>query len=408
VQANIGIHEKFHVDLAANQLTRHQQLSTELVRQGADLLIWPESSYPYYFLRQQSHDWPDGDPKQVQHGFTKPILFGALTLGGKYPYNSALLMDAGGNVRGAFDKNILMVFGEYIPYYEHMRWLQELIPETSNFARGTEVAVLDLDGVKIGPMICYEDIFPSFGRRLMQLDPHLLVNITNDAWFGRTSEPYEHLALSVYRTIETRLDLVRAVNTGVSAFIDSTGYVVWKGPTVDSDEIAPPFTHIAEAAVQTPQKIYARLGEWFGSLCLALTLFLGLRARARAGTPLDWRLVAFAAGALAAVLVATASLSGHPLLALEILARRHVGETKLTFDTGVWLLPAALLGCIAAGLVAARKPLECAVAVLVVMVGPALAVGTLEGEQAGLVISAILGILVARAAGKILRRYRPA
>src|SRR5207302_7934136 len=162
------------------------------------------------------------------------------------------------------------------------------------------------------------------------------------------------------------------------------------------------YTNIAEAAVQTPQKIYARLGEWFGSLCLALTLFFALRARSRAGRPLDYRQVAVAAAALAGVLFAVTALSGHPILALEILARRHVGESKLTFHTGVWLLPAAFFGCIAAGLAAARKRLEAASAVVVVLVGPALAAGTLEGEQAGLVISALLGTGVALGAAKLL------
>jgi apolipoprotein N-acyltransferase len=414
VQANIGIHEKFHPNLAADQLETHQQLSLKLIQQGAELLVWPESSYPYYFLRQQAHDWPAGDRRQVQRGFDKPILFGSLTLSDKYPYNSALLLDATGNLRGHFDKNILMVFGEYIPFYEQMQWLHRLIPETSNFARGTDVAVLPLersplatsggDGktINLGPMICYEDIFPSFARRLVPLEPNLLVNITNDAWFGRTSEPFEHLALSVYRTIETRLDLVRAVNTGVSAHIDSTGRVRWKGPAVDPDEgPTPPFIHIAEAAIQTPQQLYARLGEWFGSLCLALTLFLGLKARSRAGQPLDWRTTGRSAAALFGVLVAVASLSGHPALALQILARRHVGESDLTFATGVWLLPAALLGCVAAGLIARRRRLEAAVAVVIVLVGPALLFGTLEGEQAGLVISAMLGVTVAFIAGKL-------
>jgi apolipoprotein N-acyltransferase len=411
VQANIGIHEKFHPDLAANQLSLHQKLSVELVNQGAELLVWPESSYPFYFFRHQGHDWPPEDRKQVQRGFNKPILFGALTLGGKFPYNSALLLDGTGNLRGRFDKNILMVFGEYIPFYERMQWLHELIPETSNFARGTDVAVLPLERpegvVNLGPMICYEDIFPSFARRLVPLEPNVLINITNDAWFGKTSEPYEHMALSVYRTIETRLDLVRVVNTGVSAFIDSTGRVIWKGPVVDSDdEGAPPFIHIAEAAVQKPQKLYSRLGEWFGGLCLLLTLALGVRARARAGVPLDWRTVGLAAAALLAVVLAVASLSGHPILALEILARRHVGESKLTFQTGVWLLPAAFLGCLAAGMVAARKRLELAAAVILGLAGPALAIGTLEGEQAGLVISAILGVLVALATAKVFRKLR--
>jgi apolipoprotein N-acyltransferase len=294
-----------------------------------------------------------------------------------------------------------------------MKWLHDLIPATSNFARGTDVEVLPLerkDGtVNLGPMICYEDIFPSFGRRLVSKSPNILINITNDAWFGRTSEPYEHLALSVYRTIESRLDLVRAVNTGVSAFIDSTGRLRWKGPAVDPDEApAPPFIHIAEAAVQEPQKIYATLGEWFGALCLLGTALVGLRARAKSGAPLRWKVVAQAAGALAATLVLITAFSGHPVLALEILARRHVSDVQQAFSTGLWLFPAALIGCIAAGIVGARAraKLEMAVAVLLVLAGPAILFGSLEGEQAGLVISVILGILVAGGAARVYRKVK--
>src|SRR5262249_49859364 len=147
VQANIGIHEKWRPDLAATQLLRHQQLSADLAKKGADLIVWPESSYPYYFRRTQATDWPPDAAERVQRGSDKPILFGTLPLGAAapYPYNSALLLDGNGQIRGAFDKNILMVFGEYIPYYEHMKWLHELIPETSNFARGKDVAVMPLE-----------------------------------------------------------------------------------------------------------------------------------------------------------------------------------------------------------------------------------------------------------------------
>src|SRR5205814_5021079 len=99
--------------------------------------------------------------------------------------------------------------------------------EMSNFARGSSVTTFPFGPWRLAPMICYEDIIPSFGRRLVAQEPppNLLVNITNDAWFGATSEPYEHMALAVYRAVEHRLDLVRAVNTGVSAVIDATGRV---------------------------------------------------------------------------------------------------------------------------------------------------------------------------------------
>ena len=356
---------------------------------------------------------PD-DPQRAQRGFHTPLLVWHAHPGGSspYPYNSALLLDGNGTIRGHFDKNILMVFGEYIPFYEQMGWLHKLIPETSNFARGTDVEVLPLERaggtINLGPMICYEDIFPSFGRRLVDKDPNILINITNDAWFGRTSEPFEHMALSVYRTIEMRLDLVRVVNTGVSAFIDSTGRVIWKGPAVDPDESAAAALHQhrrgrgadAAEALRAPGRVVRRaLSDHHRAArrsrprdCgLADSLARGGAGRGRAERRAAHRRVAV----------------GPPrLLALEILAHRHVhADAKLAFSTGLWLFPAAALGCVAAGIAASRvaggaAPLEAAVAVLLVLAGPALTAGALEGEQAGLVISVMIGILVAQAAGR--------
>jgi hypothetical protein len=388
------------------------------------------------FRRDQAHDWPDEDPRKAQRGFTTPLLFGSLTLGGAspYPYNSALLLDKDGNVRGQFDKNILMVFGEYIPYFDQMKWIKEYIPEVSNWARGTDVAVFPLElasgrQARVGPMICYEDIFPSFGRRLAKKEPNLLVNITNDAWFGRTSEPYEHLALAVDRSVELRLDLVRAVNTGVSAFIDSTGRVYRKSRSVDPDEqpSAPPVTLLDEVAVQAPSTIYASLGEWFGGLCLALLLYLGARARAESGRPIRWELAAAGAGALLVTTVALVALLAGPSrvgLGLELLAHRTVDRTgggaageaaQVAFRTGLILILAVALGCLVSGAVVVRRarelrPLETAVGVLLILVLPAVTLGTLEGEQAGLVIGAACAVGIALLGGRLARRAgaRPA
>jgi apolipoprotein N-acyltransferase len=414
VQANIGIHEKWVPRLAQTQLEVHQRLAQDLERRGAQLVVWPESSYPYGYARDQAHDYRYGDPRRAQTGFATPLLFGSLTSGGmsRDPYNSALLLDATGNISGIFDKNILMVFGEYIPYYDQMKWLKRYIPELSNWARGTDVAAFPLtlpSGRKIlvGPMICYEDIFPSFGRRLTKLKPNLFVNITNDAWFGRTSEPYEHLALSVYRAVESRVDLVRAVNTGVSAFIDSTGRVYDKSPSVDPDETpdARPVGLLNEVAIQEPLGFYAFAGEWFGGGCLLLLAILALRARAIAGQPVRWPLVGLGAGVIAGAIVVGALVLSGPsrvLLALRLVAHLPLGAAAgdAAFSTGVRLAPVVAIGCALAGVLIARRArararLEAALAVLAVLAVPALAVGTLEGEQAGLVIIALAGIGVA-------------
>jgi apolipoprotein N-acyltransferase len=427
VQANIGIHEKWRPHLAAQQLFVHQALSQELEKRGAELIVWPESSYPYAFTRDQHADYPPGDQRRAKVGFKTPLLFGTLTQGGAapYPYNSAMLLDENDQVRGLFDKNLLVVFGEYIPYYEQMKWVKRLIPETSNWARGTDVEVFPLDmkgGGKalVAPMICYEDIFPMFGRRLAAKRPNLLVNLTNDAWFGDTSEPWEHMSLAVYRAVELRLDLVRAVNTGVSSVIDSTGRVVAKTRVVDPDRPPKPRpeTLLEEVAVQEPSTIYARLGEWVGALCLLFVAMLGWRARTKAGLPVRWMLVAQGAGALLVVVllgVLVTSGPGDVGFALELLALRPqpLGIEDRVFAVGVRLVGVVALGAIVAGVTvaraAARGPrskaaLETALAVLAIVVAPALLFGRLEGTQAGLVISALASTGLAMWAGRITRR----
>jgi apolipoprotein N-acyltransferase len=342
VQANVGIQEKFVPGLREQQHELHLRLSQELSKQGAELIVWPESSYPYPLPRPFSHDFADSDMRQLQRGFQTPLLFGALTLERKdrsyVPYNTALLLDRGGQIRGSFDKNFLLIFGEYLPFASQLSFLRELIPEISNFARGTDTRTFPFDyhgrRYSLGPMICYEDIIPAFSRRLFSdaNPPNLMINITNDAWFGATSEPYEHLALAVFRAVEHREDLVRAVNTGVSAFIDAAGRVYKKGPSVDPTLTpgVPPVTLLADAALLSPGGSYQRLGETFGGGCLILVLLLGLLARRRAGLPLYFAelcvcLLAFHG----AVLIAALLLPGQGLFAAFYAALLHRGEAHI-------------------------------------------------------------------------------
>jgi apolipoprotein N-acyltransferase len=343
VQANIGIHEKFVPGLREQQHDVHLRLSQDLAQKGAELILWPESSYPYPLPRSFSRDFSSDDARQLQRGYKTPLLFGALTLqrrptGGWIPYNTALLLDGSGAVKGTFDKNFLLIFGEYLPFAEQLSFLRELIPEISNFARGTETRTFpfELHGRRysLGPMICYEDIIPAFGRRLFSdaNPPNLMLNITNDAWFGATSEPYEHLALAVFRAVEHRVDLVRAVNTGVSAFIDAAGRVYKKSgsfdPTIMPD--VQPVTLLADAALLSPGGLYQRLGEAFGGGCLVLVLLLGLLARRRAGLPIHMIEVGISVLALhAAVLFTALSQPGRGLVRAFYAALLHRGENDI-------------------------------------------------------------------------------
>jgi apolipoprotein N-acyltransferase len=289
VQANTAIRQGMQLADARDQLSTYQKLSARLERSGAELIVWPEGSYAYGFRRDQTRDRSPNDGRRVRNGFETPVIFGTLTggPGAPYPYNSALVLDQIGAVAGRFDKNILMLFGEYVPFYEQLKFIKRWIPDVDNFGRGTEVAVLPVESkagiVRVAPMICYEDIFPSFGRRVARLEPNLLVNLTNDAWFGKTSEPWEHLGLSVYRAVEMRLDLVRATTTGISAFVDSTGRVYAKTASVDPDATAsaPAESLLDSVAIQHARTLYARLGDWVGWSCLVLSVIFLFRRRLR-------------------------------------------------------------------------------------------------------------------------------
>lgn len=298
VQANVGILEKWDPREFARLLAIHQHESAELARAGAEFLVWPESSYPYAFPRAPHAlpgDLPADDPRRVRRGFDTPLLFGAVThhVGppgaphDRFPFNTALMMDGAGRFTGSYDKVFLMMFGEYIPFYDQIPWFTQLFPEASNFNRGSEPARFPLEvgghAYALGPLICYEDILPGFARRVAKLGPNAFVNITNDAWFGRTAEPYQHLALAVFRSVEHRLEMVRAVNTGVSAHIDAGGRVLAQTVSVDPDEVPTPTpkTLLVDLAMLPGGGAYRNIGDLFGFACALAVVALIVRSPRR-------------------------------------------------------------------------------------------------------------------------------
>ncbi len=266
-----------------------QARSTELETGGADLILWPESSYPVWVSRQDAGDHSESDSLRIKRGFSAPLVFNATTydpplLHSSRPYNSALMLDRESKFTARYDKQNLFVFGEYTPGAEMFPWIEKFSPVSiQEFAAGQDIKTLPFhtgDGRewRLGPMICLEDIVPNFGRQLGALHPHLLVNLTNDSWFGDTSEPWQHLALSVFRSVELRTEMVRAVNTGVSTYVDATGRVYTESYVVDpakdsrgADKI------VAEVAlIEGGHTVYALVGDYFGYICIALTLYLSL------------------------------------------------------------------------------------------------------------------------------------
>ncbi|MBI4917470.1 MAG: apolipoprotein N-acyltransferase [Acidobacteria bacterium] len=269
VQANMGTYQKR--DDPEEGHRRHLTDSLALQAEGVDLLIWPESAYVFLLpartgsnVRPLVLQRPD-----VAGELHTPLLFGALRReegGGDRPidHNTAFLVDAAGTVQGTYDKTYLLAFGEYLPFGDTFPWLYSLSPHSGRFTPGSRLDALPFGSHRIGVLVCYEDVLPGFTRKLVRAsEPDLLVNITNDAWFGETTEPEIHLALSVFRAVEHRRWLVRATNSGISALIDPAGRVV------ASTGLATRETLRGTVRWQHGTTLYTVLGDWPGWLALA-------------------------------------------------------------------------------------------------------------------------------------------
>ena len=286
VQPNFAytIDGEFSRDEALRQLTALQEQSRRLEKEGAQLLVWSEGSFPVAVPRDFSADFSTDSLAMIRRGFSVPTLIGAEMYDAAHEdaFNSAILLDRNGKVAGHYDKVRLLAFGEYVPGIETFPWLRKFLPAgAGRFTAGVGPGVISLQGPngdvwRLGPVICYEDILQGFLRGVGQLHPDLLVNLTSDSWFGADTEPWEHLALAVFATVELRVGMVRAVNSGVSALIDPNGRVTQK--TYADDPYRQP--RGADGIVVTVPKmagghtVFVAVGNLFAYLCLAVTLLL--------------------------------------------------------------------------------------------------------------------------------------
>jgi apolipoprotein N-acyltransferase len=188
-----------------------------------------------------------------------------------------------GEVVYRYHKMQLVPFGEYVPLQPLLtlggRVVAKVVQQVADFTPGREATVAEADGRRLGTFICYEAIFPHLVRRFTAQGAELLVNITNDAWYGRTSAPHQHLAMTVFRAVENQRYLVRAANTGIPAVVDPRGRVVASTALFDRTVL------VREVGLLAGRTFYSRYGDVFAWSCLAATLGItlaGFRARASA------------------------------------------------------------------------------------------------------------------------------
>ncbi|PID72274.1 MAG: apolipoprotein N-acyltransferase [Desulfobulbus propionicus] len=271
VQGNIDQAEKWSLEKKQRTVTNYVTLSeSKLGNRTTELVVWPETALPFYLqhdpLAKNIHQFVTANNTWLLTGAPFYTIKKVHSDGRRDMayFNAAVLIDNSGRVAGRYNKQHLVPFGEYVPFKAYLPFLAPLVVSAGNFTPGTTTAPLTLGRIKMGMLICYESIFPDITRNSVSEGANLLINLTNDAWYGRSSAPHQSMAMSVFRAVETKRSLVRAANTGISGFIDPVGNVVAQ------TELFEPAAVTRKVTLWEEQTVFTRSGYMFGACCLCL------------------------------------------------------------------------------------------------------------------------------------------
>jgi apolipoprotein N-acyltransferase len=277
VQGNIAQSIKWDPHFRESSFSVYVQQTEAAARLGADLIVWPEAAAAFFF--QPTEQYPaafaDDAPYrqrllQLAADTGNPILFGAPALatedGRLGFYNRAYLVSGGGAITAWYDKMQLVPFGEYVPLRSVLGYfVNRVVAGFGDMFAGRQQTIFDLKGARLGVLICYESIFPNLARTAVNRGADILVNITNDAWYGESSAPYQLLAMAAMRAVETKVPMVRVANTGISAVIGPSGQITARTPLFKRG------TEIERVYFTPRRTVYTIVGDLFAEICFALT-----------------------------------------------------------------------------------------------------------------------------------------
>ena len=271
VQGNIDQAIKWDPAFQIDTVKKYNRLSSSITTQRPDLIVWPESATPFYFLydvkptelvfegiQQTATDYLIGSPSFVQ---SDEVV--------RY-FNSAYLISPLIKNMSKYDKTHLVPFGEYVPFKKWLPFLGKIVAQVGDFKAGMKGKTLLWKTERVGVQICYEIIFPGLSRAMAKNNASLLINITNDAWFGKTSGPYQHFSMTVFRAVENRRALARSANTGISGFIDPAGRVLASTPLLQDAAL------VRSLPLMKTKTVYTRIGDLFAQVCFASALIVVL------------------------------------------------------------------------------------------------------------------------------------
>lgn len=280
VQGNIPQKMKWDPQARDYILERYFQLTKQAALAHPDIIIWPETSVPGFL---------EDDPQLLREvsSLSRKISPAYLLVGTPQEgeerriFNSATLL-LGGKVLQRYDKVHLVPFGEFIPWPKIFSRFS-FAGLIGNFSPGGDYTVFSLKGLnrpaKFSVLICFEDVFGSLARNFVQKGARILVNMTNDAWFEDSAEPYQHLQASVFRAVENRVNVVRSANTGVSCFINPWGKILSKVSDDSGRDVLVEGEQAQVLQIISMPSFYTAFGDIFAWLCLLVTGFALVRRK---------------------------------------------------------------------------------------------------------------------------------
>ena len=267
-QGNIEQDHKWDPAYQGETMARYSDLTAAAAAAHPELVVWPETATPFFFAEPGALRDEVLELASSQRVY---LLFGSPAArqtrdGVLEELNRAYLVSSDGRELATYDKIQLVPFGEYVPFQRVLFFVEQIVEAVGRIAPGLVPTVFRLPGGRFGVLICYEGVFPALTRRFVAGGADFLVNITNDAWYGRTSAPYQHLAQVTLRAVENRVPLVRSANPGISAVIDPDGRIRWQGPLYE------PAWHVDEIAWPGVRTFYTRFGDVFAWGCVLASL----------------------------------------------------------------------------------------------------------------------------------------
>ncbi len=265
VQGNIPQDQKWKTGEARRIFTTYIAMTRDVVKRGAELVMWPESSTPFMFEEDEEGE---STLRALARETGVPMLFGSDQVDrSRQPlrlYNSAFLVTPEGDTAAVYRKIHLVPFGEFIPFRGLASFVSPLVDSLGEFAPGDSMVMLPVGSHLISTAICYEVVYPSLVGQAVEGGSELLTTITNDAWYGQSSAPYQHFAMASMRAIEQGRYLARAANTGISGVVDPYGRVVRQSAIFEQVGI------VEEVRLLTSRTVYSAVGDAIAYVSIAL------------------------------------------------------------------------------------------------------------------------------------------